>query len=262
MQQQPVVSRAEWLEARKALLAKEKAHTRQGDELARERMALPWVEITKPYLFHGPSGDLTLADLFNGRSQLFVYHFMLGPGWKEGCPGCSFLSDHVDGARQHFEHHDITYVAVSRGTFAEITPFKQRMGWTFPWVSSSDSDFNFDFHVSFTPEQKAAGTAEYNFQPSPVSGDEAPGLSIFYKNPEGRIFHTYSAYARGGEILIGAYAFIDLTPRGRDEGKDGMGNWMRHHDRYETQPPKTNGFIQNAQIKPAAQLEERETIQA
>jgi predicted dithiol-disulfide oxidoreductase (DUF899 family) len=250
----PVVSEAEWLEARKALLVKEKAHTRAGDALSAERRALPWVEVTKPYIFDSPSGKVSLADLFAGRSQLIVYHFMLGPGWKEGCSGCSFLSDHVDGARQHFEHHDISYVAVSRGTLAEIEPFKERMGWTFPWVSSSGNDFNFDYHVSFTPEQKAAGHVEYNFTSIPVNSDELPGLSIFYKSPEGRIFHTYSAYARGGEVLIGTYAFIDLTPIGRDETGPGanMGNWMRYHDRYESKPAadvRLNGIAASAAQK-------------
>lgn len=255
-----VVSREEWLEARKALLAKEKALTRQRDAVSRERQALPWVEVGKEYVLESPDGPVTLSELFDGRSQLLVYHFMFGPGWKEGCPGCSFLSDHVDGARQHFEHHDVSYVAVSRAPIDQIQHFQQRMGWGFRWVSSFESDFNFDYRVSFTPEQIAAGEAEYNFQMSPVHGEEAPGLSAFYKNESGRIFHTYSTYARGGEALLGTYGFLDFAPLGRNETGD-MGNWMRHHDRYEDTRPAakfTSGddsSVTSASIKSAVKTE-------
>jgi predicted dithiol-disulfide oxidoreductase (DUF899 family) len=228
-------SRDEWLAARRALLAKEKHLTRLQDELAAERRALPWVRVEKDYVFEGPSGQCSLSDLFAGRSQLVVYHFMLGPGWKEGCPSCSLLSDHLDGALVHLAARDVTLTVVSRAPYAEIAPFKARMGWRFPWVSSFDSDFNRDYHVSFSKEEVASGTFYYNFGMTGFPSEEAPGLSVFAKDESGAVFHTYSSYARGGEPFIGAYQFLDLVPRGRDEaGLPWPMAWVRHHDRYGT----------------------------
>jgi len=230
-QNHPVVDRAAWLEARKALLAEEKALTRHHDEVCRLRRALPWVKVDADYVFEGPEGDITLGALFRGRSQLIIYHFMFGPGWKEGCDGCSFLSDHVDGARRHFEHHDVAFAAVSRAPLAEFQAFKARMGWTFPWLSSHGSSFNYDFGVSFTPEQIAAEGTPYNYGTTPYKHEELHGLSVFARKADGTVFHTYSAYARGVEILTGALLFLDLTPRGRNE--QGTMDWVRLHDRYE-----------------------------
>jgi predicted dithiol-disulfide oxidoreductase (DUF899 family) len=230
-----VVSREEWLEARRAHLASEKALTRHRDALSRERRELPWVKVEKRYVFDGPDGEETLADLFDGRSQLVVQHFMLGPGWKQGCVGCSFSADHVDGARPHLEHHDVSFVAISRAPLAQIEAFKERMGWRFKWVSSHGSDFNFDYHVSFTEDQLATGKAYYNYELRENGSDELSGTSVFTKNAAGDVFHTYSAYARGDELLIGAYNYFDLVPKGRDENGPsfGLGDWVRHHDRYD-----------------------------
>lgn len=228
-----IASPDEWLAARRALLAKEKQLTHLHDELAAERRALPWVPVEKNYVFAGASGEQTLSDLFAGRSQLVVYHFMLGPGWKEGCPSCSLLSDHLDGALVHLAARDVTLTVVSRAPYAEIAPFKARMGWRFPWVSSFDSDFNRDYHVSFSKQEVAAGQFYYNFGPNGFPSEEAPGLSVFAKDASGAVFHTYSSYARGGEPFIGAYQFLDLVPKGRDEaGLPWPMAWVRHHDRY------------------------------
>lgn len=230
-----VVSQEEWLAARKALLAREKEFSKARDEMSRLRRELPWVQVDKTYVFATPDGPKTLSDLFEGRSQLITYHFMFGPGWEEGCTGCSFLSDHVDAARQHFEHHDVKYVAVSRAPLAEFTPFKARMGWTFDWVSSAGSDFNYDYGVSFTPEQIERHEMVYNYRPEPeYRCQEQPGLSVFYKGAAGTIYHTYSTYARGLDTLVGAYNFLDLTPKGRNES--GPMDWMRFHDEYEDAP--------------------------
>lgn len=231
MEPHKVVSRDEWLVARKAHLAREKEFTRHRDRLSAERRALPWVKVDKRYIFDGPNGKQTLADLFAGRSQLVIYHFMFGPGWKEGCPGCSFLADHMDGANLHLAHHDVSLVVVSRAPLAEFQPFKTRLGWRFKWVSSSGSDFNFDYHVSTTKDQIARGGVEYNYERSENPGEEMPGISVFTKDAAGDVFHTYSSYARGGDILIGAYNYLDLTPKGRNETT--IMDWMRHHDRYE-----------------------------
>lgn len=235
MEQHKIVSREEWTQARKAHLAREKELTRELDKLRAERRALPWVKVDKEYVFDGPDGKVTLADLFQGRSQLVVQHFMFAPGWTEGCIGCSFAADHVDAARQHFEQKDVSFAAVSRAPYAEFAPFRKRMGWTFLWVSSSGSDFNYDFGVSFTPEQLAAGQVTYNYRPEKLQGQEHPGVSVFYRNDKGEIFHTYSAYGRGDESTIGAYAYLDLVPKGRDENGPGfnLGDWVKHHDRYE-----------------------------
>jgi predicted dithiol-disulfide oxidoreductase (DUF899 family) len=230
-----IASRDEWLAARQELLAKEKHLTRLQDELAAERRTLPWVPVEKNYVFDGPSGKQTLSDLFAGRSQLVVYHFMLGPGWKEGCPSCSLLSDHLDGALVHLGARDVTLTVVSRAPYAEIAPFKARMGWRFPWVSSFDSEFNRDYHVSFSKEEVATGEFYYNYGKNGFPSEEAPGLSVFAKDASGAVFHTYSSYARGGEPFIGAYQFLDMVPKGRDEaGLPWPMAWVRHHDRYAT----------------------------
>ncbi len=230
----PVVSREEWLEARKALLAKEKEWTRLRDELSAERRALPWVRIDKEYVFDGPDGRMSLGDLFAGRSQLIVKHFMLGPGWADPCVGCSFESDHLDGMLVHLESHDVSFVAVSRAPYPEIAAAHKRMGWRFRWVSSHGGDFNYDFNVSFTPEQIAAGQATYNYRQGAAPIEEMSGRSIFYKDEAGAIFHTYSSFARGGEVVLGAYALLDMTPKGRQENIRGnLTDWVRLHDRYE-----------------------------
>ncbi len=227
-----VVSRDEWLIARKDLLTREKELTRLRDEVSRHRRELPWVKIDKEYVFDAPDGKETLADLFDGRSQLIVYHFMLGPGWEEGCKSCSYLADHFDGANWHLPHRDVTFVVVSRALLSEIEPFKKRMGWRFKWVSSHGNDFNFDYHVSATGEEKAKGKMYYNYETQELISDELPGLSVFYKDENGDVYHTYSTYARGLDILVGAYNFLDLVPKGRDEDPDSTMNWVCHHDRY------------------------------
>lgn len=227
-----VVSREEWLTARKAHLEAEKDFTRQKDKLLEARRALPWVKVEKDYVFEGSDGPVTLAELFQGRSQLLVQHFMLGPDWKEGCAGCSFQADHVDGARQHFEHADLSFAAVSRAPIQKIETFRKRMGWTFPWVSSNANSFNFDYQVSFTEEQLKKGEAVYNYHTIDPGIDELPGQSVFYKDDDGTIYHTYSSYARGGEELIGAFNYLDMVPKGRNE-PDSIMQWVRHHDRYE-----------------------------
>ena len=232
--QHRIVSREEWVEARKTLLAKEKEWTRQRDQLSAERRALPWVRIDKEYLFEGSNGKETLADLFAGRSQLVIKHFMLGPDWNDPCVGCSFESDHIDGVVVHLEHHDVSYVAVSRAPYPEIAAMHKRMGWKFRWMSSYGSDFNYDFNASFTPEQIAAGKATYNYREGAEPIEEMSGRSIFFKDETGAIFHTYSAFARGGEVMLGSYALLDMTPKGRNETIRGnLTDWVRRHDEYE-----------------------------
>ena len=231
--QHSVVSQDEWLAARKALLAKEKEFTHARDELSRQRRELPWVKVEENYRFDGPGGRETFADLFAGRSQLIVYHFMFGPGWEQGCPSCSLLADHFDGAAVHLAQRDVTLVVVSRAPLAQIEAFKKRMGWRFKWVSSHGSDFNFDYHVSFTKDEMAKGETYYNYAIRKSPSEEAPGLSVFYKDAAGAIFHTYSAYARGLDMQVGTYNFLDLVPRGRDEAAlPWTMAWVRHHDRY------------------------------
>ncbi len=229
----PVVSREEWLEARKAFLLREKEETHLRDAVRAERQALPWTRVEKDYSFDTPTGRKSLADMFGGRSQLMVYHFMLGPGWKAGCVGCSFLSDHIDGALPHLNHHDVTWAAVSRAPIGEIESYKARMGWKFPWVSSFGTSFNHDFHVSFSKEELAKGSVNYNFTltPSDRANDELPGLSAFFKNAKGEIFHTYSSYGRGFEEIIGTDMILDRAPLGRNE--DSTMNFVRRHDEYE-----------------------------
>jgi len=232
-----IVSQDEWVAACKQLLVKEKEFTRLRDRLAAERRALPWVKVEKPYVFDGPDGKETLADLFGGHSQLIIKHFMFGPGWSEGCVGCSFGQDHVDGILVHLKHRDVSYVAVSHAPLPEIQAFKKRMGWQVKWVSSFGSDFNFDFHVSFRPEEIAKGEAYYNFETSKIGIDELSGNSVFYKDVNGDVFHTYSSYGRGGEDMLGTYRFLDLVPKGRDETgpNHNLTDWVRHHDRYGDQ---------------------------
>jgi predicted dithiol-disulfide oxidoreductase (DUF899 family) len=228
-----VVSHNEWLAARTAFLIKEKEFTRLRDELSRQRRALPWERVEKQYEFDSTGGKVTLADLFDGRSQLVVYHFMFGPGWEQGCPSCSYLADHFDGPAIHLANRDTTLAVISRAPLAEIEAFKKRMGWKFQWVSSFGSDFNFDYHVSFTPEEKAGGKVYYNYATDQFPSDEGPGTSVFAKNGDGEVFHTFSSYARGLDILAGTYNILDLVPKGRDE--DGLAfsmSWVRHHDRY------------------------------
>lgn len=225
-----VVSETEWLMARKDLLRREKEFTQLRDELSQHRRELPWVRVEKKYIFDGPQGKESLADLFDGRSQLIVYHFMFGPGWEEGCKSCSYLADHFDGANRHLPHRDVTFVVVSRAPLAEFEPYRKRMGWHFKWVSSSGNQFNFDYHVSFAENEERK--AYYNYQMGPFMSDELPGLSVFYKNEKGDIFHTYSAYARGLDILVGTYNLLDLAPKGRDENPDSTMDWVRRHDEY------------------------------
>jgi predicted dithiol-disulfide oxidoreductase (DUF899 family) len=240
-----VVAPNDWLAARKELLAKEKEFSRLRDELSRKRREMPWEKVEKKYMFEGRSGKESLAELFDGRSQLIVYHFMFGPGWKEGCPSCSFLADTFDGARVHVAERDVTFVVVSRATLPEIEAFQKRMGWTFKWVSSFKSDFNFDYQVSVKPDEQVNGKVYYNYALTEFPSEERPGLSVFYKADD-QVFHTYSTYARGLDILLPTYNFLDMTPKGRnEEGLPHSMAWVRHHDRYESQaaqkPSKATG---------------------
>ncbi|RFP80820.1 DUF899 domain-containing protein [Hydrogenophaga borbori] len=234
--------REQWLAQRLALLAREKELSRLGDELAEARRALPWVRMDKRYLFDTPEGPRELAELFDGHSQLLVQHFMLGPDWEQGCKSCSYMADHTDGMLAHLAARDVSFVAISRAPLAKIERFRRRMGWNFRWVSSHGSDFNRDFGVSFTPAEVAAQSMHYNFAQQPFANDEMPGVSVFAKNGAGEVFHTYSTYGRGVEVMMGTYRLLDLTPRGRHEGglDDTMG-WVRHHDRYESAPAAKAG---------------------
>jgi predicted dithiol-disulfide oxidoreductase (DUF899 family) len=233
----PVVSRDRWVAERRALLAHEKQLTRLTDQIASERRALPWVRIDKNYVFDTTEGPRTLAELFEGRRQLLVQHFMFGPGWEQGCPSCSFMADHTDGMTVHLAHRDTTFVAISRAPLADIQRFRRRMGWQFKWVSSNANEFNFDFGVSFTPEEKAKGEVTYNYGTQPFESEELPGISVFYEDDAGEVFHTYSTYRRGVEEMMGTYNLLDLTPKGRDEENLSFTMaWIRHHDRYEPAP--------------------------
>ena len=233
MNRPKIVSQDEWVAARKRLLSKEKEFTRLRDKLSAERRELPWVKVKKNYVFDGPKGKETLADLFDGRSQLIVYHFMFGPEWKEGCPSCSFLADHIDGAAVHLAQRDVTLLAVSRAPLSHIETFKKRMGWRFKWVSSCGNDFNSDHHVSFTKDGMAKGKVYYNYDMHEFPSEEGPGASVFYKDGSGDIFHSYSSYARGLDMLVGAYNYLDLVPKGRDEAElPWTMAWVRHHDKY------------------------------
>jgi predicted dithiol-disulfide oxidoreductase (DUF899 family) len=235
MEPHKVVSHDEWIAARKAYLAEEKAFSRARDALARKRRELPWEKVQKSYVFDTTEGKQSLADLFGGKSQLIIYHFMLGPGWEAGCPSCSFLADHFDGAVVHLAQRDVAFVVVSRAPLPEIEAFRRRMGWRFKWVSAFGSEFNADYQVSFTAEEKTGGKVFYNYEfIESFPSEERPGASVFCKNPAGEIFHTYSTYGRGLDILIGTYNFLDLAPKGRDEGGLAWSMaWVRHHDRYE-----------------------------
>ena len=234
IKQHPVVPHGQWLAARKELLAKEKEFTRQRDQLSRQRRELPWEKIDKAYTFEGPTGKETLADLFETRSQLMVYHFMFSPDWDEGCPSCSFWADNFNGIGIHFNHRDVSFVAISRAPLAKIERFKKRMGWSFKWVSSGGSDFNYDLQVSFTPDQIERGAVVYNYEPTDMNMADREGVSVFYRDEQGAVFHTYSAYARGIDLLNTAYNYLDLAPKGRDEdGLDFTQSWVRYHDRYE-----------------------------
>jgi predicted dithiol-disulfide oxidoreductase (DUF899 family) len=232
MMSHKITSQAEWIAARKDLLAREKEFTRQRDELSKQRRELPWVKIEKNYVFDGPDGKETLADLFDGRSQLIVYHFMFDPEWSQGCKSCSFLADHYNPAIVHLNHRDVSMVTVSRAPINKLLAFRERMGWTFKWVSSFDSDFNRDFHVTFTEEEWSNGTRNYNYDAKPFHVTEAPGISVFFRDEAGDILHTYSSYARGLDIFIGAYNLLDIVPKGRDEDGIPIMSWLRHHDLY------------------------------
>ena len=227
----PAVSLNDWLQASAQLLVKEKELTKMRDEVARQRRALPWTLVEEEYVFHGPSGGVRLSELFDGKSQLLVYHAMWGPNADSPCEGCSFVMDHIDGARQHFEHHDIAFAAVSRAPLSKFADFKKRMGWTFRWLSSDGTTFNYDFGVSFRREDLDRGDVYYNFRTQKLKGEDQPGLTAFYRDERGDIYRTYSTYERGLDLLMGAYNFIDLTPKGRDEA-NAEGWWVKIHDEY------------------------------
>lgn len=233
MNKQKIVSQEQWLKARKEFLEKEKEFSKLRDQLAQERRQLPWVKVAKDYIFETTKGKESLSDLFEGKSQLIIYHFMFGPDWDQGCPSCSFLSDSIDGIGVHLNHRDINLVVVSRANLEKLQAYKQRMGWDFQWASSFGSDFNFDYNVSFKPDEPNE-SRHYNFETAGFPADEGPGVSVFAKDEEGEVFHTYSSYARGLDLLIGTYNYIDLTPKGRDE--DALPYtmaWIRRHDQYE-----------------------------
>jgi predicted dithiol-disulfide oxidoreductase (DUF899 family) len=233
MEPHNIVSEEQWYEASRELLKKEKEFTRARDAMNGERRKLPWMKVTKKYVFDSTEGKKTLAELFGKNSQLIVYHFMFAPGWKEGCPGCSFVSDHVDGALPHLVNHDVSYVAVSLAPLAEFLPYKKRMGWHFPWLSSAGTDFNEDHQVTFTKEGIEKGRDMHNFKKGAITKPhETHGISVFYKDEHGEVFRTYSSYARGCDMQINAYNWLDLTPKGRNE-KDNMGSWMKRHDQYK-----------------------------
>ena len=236
----PVVTRDRWIADRKHLLAQEKDLTQRQDRLAAERRALPWVKLETDYVFDTVDGPRALSELFQGRRQLLVQHFMFAPGWEQGCKSCSFMADHLDGAAVHLDHRDIALLAVSRAPLADLQAFKARMGWQFAWASSGGNDFNRDFNVSFAPEDRQGGQGGevyYNFQMRPFPLTDAPGISVFYTDDAGDVFHTYSTFGRGVEVMMGTYHLVDLTPKGRDEaGLSVPMAWVRHHDRYEDSP--------------------------
>jgi predicted dithiol-disulfide oxidoreductase (DUF899 family) len=234
MEKHGVASHTDWVEARKGLLAKEKEFSRRREELAQERRDLPWEPVTTEYVFEGPGGKRTLADLFEGRSQLIVYHFMFDPSWDEGCPHCSYWADNFNGAPVHLNARDVSFTAISRAPLAKLTPYQHRMGWTFPWVSSFGTDFNRDLGVTFAPEDVAGGNAVYNYGSAAPGFGDREGISVFFKNGDGAIFHTYSTYARGIDMVNGTYQFLDLVPKGRDEPVGNRQFWVRRHDQYDT----------------------------
>jgi predicted dithiol-disulfide oxidoreductase (DUF899 family) len=231
--ERPVVSREQWLAARKTLLLREKELTRLQDQIARERRSLPWVRVDKDYVFDTLDGPRRLAELFDGRSQLLVQHFMFAPGWEQGCKSCSYMADHNDGANLHLAQRDVTLLAVSRAPLADIERFRQRMGWRFNWVSSYGTDFNHDFGVNFTQDEMSSGKVYYNYVKQSFPHEEAPGISVFLRNDGGEVFHTYSRFGRGVEVMMHTYNLLELTPKGRDEDElDYPMAWVRHHDRY------------------------------
>jgi predicted dithiol-disulfide oxidoreductase (DUF899 family) len=228
-----IVSKDEWLAARSALLKKEKEFTVLRDKLGQQQRDMPWVSVDKEYLFVGPNGKQTLSDLFDGRTQLIVYHFMYDPNWDAGCPSCSFWADNFNEIVVHLNQRDVTMIAVSRAPYSKIEEYKKRMGWNFKWVSSYDNDFNFDYHVSFTPEELSKKKAFYNYNLQDTHSPEREGVSVFYKDTAGHVFHTYSAYARGIDVLNVAYHYLELVPKGRDEdGHEFAQFWVRRHDEY------------------------------
>jgi predicted dithiol-disulfide oxidoreductase (DUF899 family) len=231
-----VVSQKEWIAARKNLLVKEKKFSKARDAMNLQRRKLPWVKLEQDYVFEGPSGKVPLADLFSGKSQLIVYHFMFGPGWGDGCPHCSFWAEHYDGVNAHLGQRDTAFAVISRAPWKEIEPFKKRMGWKFKWVSSHKTDFNFDFNVSFKPEELKRGKAVYNFAPLNMDIDEREGVSAFYRDKNGDIYRTYSAYARGIDLMNTTYNFLDLTAKGRDENPESTQDWVRYKDQYKEAP--------------------------
>ncbi len=235
MTQHKVVPHAEWLAARTRLLDQEKQFTRQRDQLSQQRRDLPWERVDKDYRFEGPDGERALADLFDGRSQLIVHHFMFGPDWEEGCKSCSFWADNYVGILEHLAHRDVTLAAISRAPLGKLQSYARRMGWTFPWFSSLKSAFNFDYYVSFTPEQISGGATFHNYELRPTNTmSDLTGYSVFFKDQDGAIYHTYSAYSRGVDMLNGAYHYLDIVPKGRDE--DGLAysmEWLRRRDQYE-----------------------------
>jgi predicted dithiol-disulfide oxidoreductase (DUF899 family) len=233
MENHKVVSHDEWLVARRQLLAEEKEFTLLRDRLSQQRRDLPWERVDKNYVFQGPGGRETLSQLFDGRHQLAVYHFMLASDWQEGCKSCSFWADNFNGIDTHLRQRDVSFLAISRAPLPKIDAFKKRMGWTFKWVSSFGNDFNYDYRVSFRSEQSSSGEIIYNYAPRKTTMEELPGISVFYKDEDGRIFHTYSCYARGLDMLNGAYHWLDLTPKGRDETGPHKMAWVRLHDEYE-----------------------------
>jgi predicted dithiol-disulfide oxidoreductase (DUF899 family) len=228
-----IVTPAEWLAARTALLEKEKAFSRQREDLARLRRELPWERVEKQYLFTGPAGQVSLAQLFGSHSQLIVYHFMFKPDANAGCAHCSFWADHYDGMLAHLDHHDVALVAISRAPLEKVEAFRKRMGWQFHWYSSNGTDFNYDYQASFRPEALASGSVFYNYRKSPAGPADREGISVFYKDQDGAIFHTYSCYARGIDMVNGTYQFLDLAPKGRNEDPDNPQDWVRYHDRYQ-----------------------------
>ena len=234
----PVVPADLWVAERKALLEREKDLVHLSDEIARARRALPWERVAKHYIFDAPAGRRSLADLFEGRRQLLVQHFMFGPGWEQGCPSCSYMADHTDAMTVHLAHRDVSFAAVSRAPLADIERFKQRMAWKFAWVSSSGNNFNRDFHVSFDAQDRVDGSVYYNYGMTRFPGTEAPGVSVFCKDDAGEVFHTYSTFGRGVEVMMGTYRMLDLVPEGRGERDvPNKMEWVRHHDRYEPAPP-------------------------
>jgi predicted dithiol-disulfide oxidoreductase (DUF899 family) len=233
-----VVSRQAWVDARKNLLAAEKAFTRERDRVSQQRRDLPWELVAPEYTFEGATGKKSLSDLFDGRSQLVVYHFMYAPEWDSGCKSCSFWADNFNPVGVHLNHRDVTIVAISRAPYEQLAAYQKRMGWGFPWYSSSGNTFNYDYGVSFRDEQRAKGHATYNYVDIELDDDatDLPGISVFYKDESGRIFHTYSTYGRGIDLMNTAYNYLDLVPKGRDEGGGGMGSWLRRHDEYDSKP--------------------------